>query len=119
MPNAEYTSGTLTPYQNGAKSFDLALTNAAGTTGWFDYTNFSKGQLTIPTGVTGVTLTFHANSKHGGELAPAQDGAGAAVTLTVAAAKSYPIPVALAGAHQVAIVSNVAGPETIEVLLKP
>jgi len=119
MANAEYTAGTLTQFANGGKSFDLAITNSASTTGWFNYQNFTQGQITMKTGNTGVTLTFYANAKQGGELAAAQTGAGAAVTLTVAAAKTYPIPATLAGAHQIAIVSNVAGPETIQVNLKP
>lgn len=98
----------------------LAITNDKATTGILRYSRFLTGTFTVPAGVAGVTFTFFTRSRPGGSLMAAYTDAEppVAISRTVAASRSYQIPTALAGAYEIAIVSNVAGPETIEVNVK-
>lgn len=98
----------------------LAITNDKDTTGILRHSRFRGGTFTVPAGVTGVTFTFYTRSRPGGSLMAAYSDAQppVAVVRTVAASRSYAIPADIVGAYEIAIVSNVAGPETIEVNVK-
>lgn len=98
----------------------LQITNDKDTTGILSFIRFRNGTFTVPAGVTGVTFTFYVRSRPGGSLLALYSDAQppVATVRTVAASRSYTLPAECAGAYEVAIVSNVAGPETIEVSLK-
>lgn len=95
---------------------NVEVTAAIGTTGEFNYGDFEYGRIHVLDGSAATTLTFHtapaqtaAGSKQAaGDYEAAYDGAGtpAAVTLTVAANRSYPIPTALQGAEFVKAVGD-------------
>ena len=80
-----------------------------------DIGGFTSGQIHIPTAETYVTLTYYTASPSG-TLYAAQNATPAAITQTVAADKSYPIPTQLFGANRIQIRANVAG--NIRVTLK-
>jgi hypothetical protein len=105
-----------------SRQFKLPLSNDAATTGKFVFKGFDVGNITLPAGFLGTLLTFYSSSWEGGLLAPAYTDAEppVAVTRTVSAGKSYPIPAALAGAHEIGILSNQAAgaTEIIQVQLK-
>lgn len=98
----------------------LSITNDKDTTGVIPFSRYRGGSITLPAVVTGVTLTFWSRSRKGGTLGAHYSDAQPPVATqrTVAASRSYAIPAELVGAYEIAIVSNVAGPETIELNLK-
>ncbi len=95
---------------------DVALTTSAATTPEISISIFGSGQIHIPTGSSITSLTYYTAPNSGGTYLPAQDASGSAVTQTVAATKSYPIPAILFGAAQIRIVANAAG--TVSLSLK-
>ena len=76
----------------------LAVTNAIGTTQAIPFANFAGGMVQNPTGSVITALTWWA-SYNGVTYLALQDGAGSAITSTVAAAKCVPIPAACFGAR--------------------
>lgn len=97
----------------------LSLTASAATTGEIiDYDEFVGGRVHLPTGSSITTLTFHDSYDDGTTFSAAWDDAAtpAAVTRTVAADKSYPIPDALFACERIRIVADAA--ENVEVVLK-
>jgi hypothetical protein len=80
------------------------------------YSEYTSGEVFIPTDSPITTLTWHAAPVRGGTYLPAQDYSGVAVTHTVAQTKSYPIPLSLIGSVALKVVGNVAG--TIDISLK-
>ena len=87
----------------------LTLNTALNTTPEIDIAEFGQGEIYIPSGSTITSLTFNVCPYSGGVYLPAQDTTGAAVTLTVAAAKAYPLPAVIFGAALLKIVTNAAG----------
>lgn len=81
-----------------------------------DYSNAAGGSIYIPAGSPITTLTYQVSPVPGGTYVPLYDGAGAAVTRTVAAGRCYPIPVECYGCGQIKIVVNAAGP--VDITLK-
>lgn len=89
------------------QSFQSLALKTDSTSPPIDFEDFSGGQIHIPSGSSITTLTWFtapaavdavsAETKPGTFVA-AQDSAGAAVTQTVSAAKSYPLPTVLFGA---------------------
>ena len=81
------------------------------------------GGVMIVTGVTSTpaTLTWYVSTSNEGTLVPLQDGAGSAVTTTVASTNSYinayPIPDAAFGAQFIAATTN-AGTLTVQFSVK-
>jgi len=73
-----------------------------------DISHAASGEIAIPHAETYVTLTYYVAMPAGAYYA-AQDSTGTAITQTVAADKSYPIPSALFGAGKIQIRANVAG----------
>lgn len=107
----------------------LSLTTALGTTPEIPYEEFSQGSIAIPTGSSITTLTWFGAVRQSDQpgtsaeqmpatqtFLAAQDSTGTPVTQTVSAAKSYPIPVALAGFAALKCVVNAAG--TVDLSLK-
>lgn len=87
----------------------LSLTTSTSTTALLTYKDFASGSILIPSGSAITTLTYNVCATDNGTFVPMQDGAGAAVTTTVAASSAYPIPVALNGAAFIKITVNSAG----------
>lgn len=83
----------------------------------------SAGGVMIVTGVTSTpaTLTWYVSSTSDGTLVPLQDGAGSAVTTTIASTNSYinayPLPDAAFGAQFIAATTN-AGALTVQFSVK-
>lgn len=72
-----------------------------------DISHAASGEIAIPSAETYVTLTYYV--KMGGNYYAAQDATPAAITQTVAADKSYPLPSSLFGASVIQIRANAAG----------
>lgn len=72
------------------------------------YSQWSAGTLHVRNGSSLTTLTWHT-SNDGTTYEAAYDADGNAVTQTVAADRSYPIPVALHGASFLKATGNVDG----------
>lgn len=73
------------------------------------YGPYASGSVYVPAGSSLTTLTWHACETEGGTYLAAEDASSAAVTQTVAASQTHPIPVALAGARFIKITGNAAG----------
>lgn len=96
----------------------LAKIAASGTTsGAVDLGHATLCGIYVPASFTGTTLTFTASDTATGTFAPVKDGAGAAVSKTVAAGDYiYIDPVLFAGIRHLKIVSGSA--EAAERVLK-
>lgn len=88
----------------------VAITTALGTTKAIPFAGYAGGRIYIPTGAGVSTLTFYDSTKEDGVFLASYDDAAspAAITLTVSAAKSYPIPAKLFGAGAIKIVGDAA-----------
>ena len=74
----------------------------------FYYGVFGYGGFIVPSNITNTTITFEVGD-HPTDLTrfkPAYDATGAAVSMTVAADRAYPLPVALQGSVFVRIVEG-------------
>ena len=102
------------------QSGTLVITNDVATTGVIDYARFRGGSFIVPTGAAGATFTFYAKTRRGGTFRAAHTDAEppVAITRTVAADKHYVIPVDLIDAYAILILSDQAGPITLNVCLK-
>lgn len=98
---------TTTRYSVSANSVAVGTTVAASDAIVFG--DFANGMVYIPAGSSLTTLTWHASTELSGTYLAAEDAASAAVTQTVAASQSHPIPVALSGARFLKITGNAAG----------
>ena len=78
--------------------------------------NYSMGMVHVPSGSTITQLTWYDAPVRGGTYLTSYDADGVAVTQTVVAARSYPIPLALAGAVALKIVGDAEG--SVDVTLK-
>ena len=97
----------------------ISLTTDVATTPIIEKSGFPWGRIYIPAGSSLTTLTFYdqphsiaTKGKTPLSTEPyftAMDSAGAAVTLTVAADKSYPLPEAIAASPNLRITGNAAG----------
>jgi hypothetical protein len=95
---------------------DVTVATAVANSGEILCSEFALGMVYVPAGSSLTTLTWYAAEKAGGTYTAAYDELGNAVVQTVAAAKCYQVPVALAGAAALKIVGNAAG--TVDVVLK-
>lgn len=95
-----------------------ATIGASGTkTGAIGFASFSRGIFILPTGFEGTSITFEV-SNDGVNFVALNDSSGA-IALTVAAAKGYALPAALAGALWFKLVAGTqAAARTIELALK-
>lgn len=76
-----------------------------------NYGDFEKGMVSVPTGSSLTTLTWHASGSEAGTYLPAfsSEAVPVAVTQTVSGGKVYPIPIDLLGARFLKITGNAAG----------
>jgi hypothetical protein len=91
----------------------VTITASAGTTGQLAYKGVAHGVIYVPTGSGLTSLAFHNVAIVSGSPVVStnahRDEDGNAISLTVAAAASYPMPTALSGGDQWAIVGNTTG----------
>jgi len=97
----------------------ISITTSVATTPIIDKSGFPWGRIYIPAGSSITTLTFYdqphstatdgKTAKSTDAYFTAKDSAGAAVTLTVAAGESYPMPEAVATSPNLRITGNAAG----------
>lgn len=87
----------------------VSVTAAVATTEEILFGSYSMGHIQVPAGSSITSLTFHTAEKKGGTYLAAQDYDGNAIVLTVAAGKSYPIPLAISGAVAFKMVGDAAG----------
>ena len=73
-----------------------------------DVRNVAGGMVYVQSGAGLTTLTWYACDTTDGTYLPARDGAGGAVTATIAAGQACPIPAALFGAAFLKAVGNAA-----------
>jgi len=90
---------------------------AVGDSDTINYSGFAGGHVHVPSGATATTLTWHASHDDGSTFQALNDGAGAAVTSTVAADKAVPIPDECFGARMLRATANNASVE-LTVILK-
>ena len=88
--------------------FSAALTTDL-TTPALAWGGMAHGHVIVPTGLSGVTLTFYAAEKLDGTYLPCYTAAGVAITLTVAAGRSYELPAGLFGVCFCKVTFDVAG----------
>ena len=86
---------------------DTVLADSAA----INYGDFEKGMVSVPTGSSLTTLTWHASGSEDGTYLPALSSAAvpAAITQTVSGGKVYPIPDDLRGARFLKITGNADG----------
>ena len=83
-----------------------------------ELTNYASGEIAIPAGSTLTTLTFFVNMPavvapdlpSTGTYYAAYDATPAAVVMTVAAGRAYPLPSAILGAAMIQIRGNTSQP---------
>jgi hypothetical protein len=111
------TPGSHPPGIHRASEYGtIALTNDAATTARVDLSRAAGGRIYVPIGSGITSLTFYDAPHVGGTMVASQDELGSAIVLTVAAAKSYPLPDCLFGASEIAMVANASG--NVDVALK-
>jgi hypothetical protein len=97
----------------GTVTVDQTLADSAS----IDYRRYSGGRFTIPNGSTITTLTWHsADEDVDASFIAAYTEANAAITQTVAADRTYPIPASLASAAYIRATGNADGTITKLVL---
>lgn len=82
------------------------------------YGEYTSGMVHLANGNTITELTWYAAPKAGGTYEPAYDYDGVAITQTVAADQSHPIPLALIGNIAIKAVTTAGTADTIDVSLK-
>ena len=98
--------------QTESEFTSVTCVNSAGSLASASYIpmcNYAGGIFSIPTGSSITTLTFYVSDKSDGTYQALYSSAGAAVSVTVAADKSYVQDVSLNVAPYVKIVANAAG----------
>lgn len=92
-----------------AAGASVAAAATLADSGAIDYRRYNSGHYTV-TGATTTSLTWYSSHEDvTASYVAAYSEANAAVTVTVATARRYPIPAALAGAHYIRAVANNAG----------
>lgn len=86
----------------------VAVGATIGNSDPFNYGDFEKGMVFIPTGSAITTLTWHASNSERGTYLPVNNASGA-VTQTVSQGKAYPIPTDVLGARFLKITGDAAG----------
>lgn len=87
----------------------VAVATAVANSQTIGYVEFQSGSVHVPSGSALTTLTYHTSLKPDGPYIAAFNDSNAAVTRTVAAGRSYPIPDVLRGARFIRITGNAAG----------
>lgn len=93
--------------------YELSVTTSTATSGHLNYREFNRGMIHVLAGSSATTLTFHVNPGNKSAIDSVGDvpwgaahNSSGAITLTVAAGRSYAIPAELAGANHVLIQGN-------------
>ena len=96
----------------------LTVATSAGNSAVLPFGGYASGRIYVPAGSSITTLTFYDAPYAEGTFIASYDDAGtpAAITLSVGAGKSYPIPAKLFGAGAIKMVGDAAG--TVDVSLK-
>ena len=89
----------------------MDITTALATTPEIPYQGVGGGRVYIPAASSITTLTWYDARDAGGSYLESYDSSAtaAAISQTVAAGRSYPIPVDLFGARMLKVVGNAAG----------
>lgn len=91
----------------------ITITASAGTTGQLPYGGVAHATIYVPTGSSLTSLAFHNVAIVSGSPVVSTnahvDEDGSAISLTVAAATSYPMPTACSGGDKWAIKGNTTG----------
>lgn len=106
--------------QNMSKDFrgttewvSVAVTASTGNTGQLPYGGVAHATIYVPTGSSLTSLAFHNVAIVSGSPVVStnahKDENGNTISLTVAAATSYPMPTACSGGDKWAIVGNTTG----------
>lgn len=97
---------TTAKYSVSVESVVVATTVAGSDA--INYGDFEKGMVSVPTGSSLTTLTWHVCGTEAGTYLPASNASGA-ITQTVSGGKAYPVPSDLQGARFLKITGNAAG----------
>lgn len=87
----------------------VAVTDALATAQEIIFSDQAGGRVYIPSGSSITSLTWYDAPEPGGTFLASYDEYGTALAQTVAAEKSYEIPVSLAGAGALKVVGDAAG----------
>lgn len=98
---------TTARYSTSIDSVSVGTTVASSAT--IPFGDFETGRVHVPVGSALATLTWHASLSSDGVYLPARNESNTAVTTTVVAGQSYPIPAALVGSRFLRITGDVAG----------
>jgi hypothetical protein len=82
------------------------------------YGEYTSGEIHLASGNTITQLTWYSAPTSGGTYEPAYDYDGAAITQTVAADQSHPIPLALIGCRFIKAVTTGGTGDDVEITLK-
>lgn len=109
---AELAEHSYKQVNSGATANTIVADTVLAVSEGIDYRRYASGHFTV-VGASTTTLTWYSSmtdtpAANTGYVA-AYTEANVAVTQTVAASRRYPIPAALAGAHFIRAVANVAG----------
>ena len=83
-----------------------------------DMREYAGGTILFRASETMVTLTFYAGEQPSGTFEQLYDTVNAAVSMTVAADRAYPLPDECYGAHILKLIGNVAATQAVDVCLK-
>ncbi len=86
----------------------IVVDTAVGDSNAINYSDFERGMVSVPTGSSLTTLTWHVSGSESGTFLPARNAAGA-ITQTVSGGNAYPIPSDLQGARFLKITGNADG----------
>lgn len=98
---------TVSRYSDSINSVSVGTTVAASTA--IQFGDFECGRIYVPADSALATLTWHASLAIDGTYLPARNESNVAITTTVVAGQTYPIPAALVGARFLKITGDVAG----------
>ena len=87
---------------------EVTIATSVGSSEEIFMENADGGRIIVPSGSSLTTLTFH-ESHNGTTYVAAYDANNSAVTLTVAAARSYPLPSVLNASRFIKITGNASG----------
>lgn len=92
---------------------DISVDSVLADAEVINMTDADGGRFSVPSGSSLTTITWHTSSAADGTFVPAYDENGSAVTQTVAASRSYPLPVTLNAAAFLKAVGNADGTITL------
>lgn len=94
----------------------VAITASESTSPSVDARTFAGGSVQIPVGSSITTLTFYADHDRAGVFGTLYDADGTAISLTVAAGRTYELPATIFNVPYFKMVGNTTG--NVSVFLK-